>query len=87
MAADGVTADPAALDQAGQQFDAVAQQLGQVNETLSGTLAGLGNFWGNDEFGQEFSGKYVGPAQTWLDQNAADTEQAAALAFQSQLDG
>jgi hypothetical protein len=73
MAGDGVTADPAALDLAGQQFDVVAQALDQVNQTLSGTLDGLGNFWGNDELGQAFSGKYVGPAQTWLDQTSVAT--------------
>jgi hypothetical protein len=63
---DGIQADPDALAQAGQQYSAVADELRTVAQNLAGQLAGLGNFWGGDQFGQEFAGKYVGPVEKWM---------------------
>lgn len=37
-------------------------ELGDLAETIGGSVAGLGNFWGNDAAGQAFAGSYL-PAQ------------------------
>jgi uncharacterized protein YukE len=62
----GISADPSALAQSGQQFNAAADDLHAVAEQLAATLAGLGNFWGSDTFGQNFAQKYVGPTDKWM---------------------
>jgi uncharacterized protein YukE len=66
MGYDGIQADTNALSQAGQQYTAAADELRTVAQNLAGRLAGLGNFWGGDQFGQDFAAKYVGPVDKWM---------------------
>jgi hypothetical protein len=63
---DGIRADTGALAQAGQQYGAAADELLAVAQGLAARLAGLGNFWGDDQFGQDFAAKYVGPTDKWM---------------------
>lgn len=92
----GIQADTTALDQAGQQYNAAAEELHAVGQSLADRLAGLGNFWGSDQFGQEFAGKYVGPCDKWMSfagvasgqglPSIADSVNSWAQAYQSGMD-
>jgi uncharacterized protein YukE len=66
MAYNGIQANTDALAQAGQQYSAAADELRTVAQNLADRLAGLGNFWGGDQFGQDFAAKYVGPTDKWM---------------------
>lgn len=66
MTYDAIQADPETLAQAGQQYNAAADELRGVARNLADRLAGLGAFWGGDAFGQNFAAKYVGPTDKWM---------------------
>jgi uncharacterized protein YukE len=66
MMSGGIVAQPDALAQSGQQFDAAADDLHAVARQLADRLAGLGDFWGDDQFGQAFARKYTGPVDKWM---------------------
>ena len=66
--AGGINADISSLAQTGGQFGAAADQLQAIAEQLGATLDGLGDFWGGDDVGTAFAGKYVGPRDVWMSQ-------------------
>jgi hypothetical protein len=64
----GLAAQTSALGDQAPQYQAVADQVRLVYDTLSAALDSCGACWGNDEAGQAFAQKYVGPALTALSQ-------------------
>src|SRR3954454_3159534 len=62
LVADHYWVEPSALRSAAGGFDGVAGHLEQAGQTLGAALDGEGHCWGGDEAGQQFEGKYLGPA-------------------------
>jgi uncharacterized protein YukE len=60
--ADHYRVEPGALRSAASGFDGVASHLETAGQTLGAALDGEGHCWGGDEAGQQFEGKYLGPA-------------------------
>jgi len=78
----GYTVDPEGLASSGPQYGVVADQVQALYDTLTAKLAAEGACWGNDEAGNAFAAKYVGPAVSALQQ--MDTTNQG---LQSMVDG
>jgi hypothetical protein len=68
MTDSGVTAQTTDLSRQAPRYQATADQVEQVYQTLSAALDGYGPCWGNDDAGQAFAQKYVDPAYKALSQ-------------------
>jgi uncharacterized protein YukE len=62
MTDSGVTAQTTDLSGQAPQYQATADQVGQVYRKLSAALDGYGPCWGDDDAGRAFARKYVDPA-------------------------
>lgn len=64
----GINAHTNDMSNQAPQYQATADQVEQLYQTLSAALDGYGPCWGNDDAGQEFARKYVEPAYKALTQ-------------------
>jgi uncharacterized protein YukE len=58
----GVTVDPTGLSANAALYGAAADDVASIHLTLASKLDGEGACWGNDDAGNAFAAKYVGPA-------------------------
>ena len=68
MSQNGFTAQTGDLGGQAPQYQSVANQVQLIYQTLSTALDSYGACWGNDDAGQTFARKYVGPALSALSQ-------------------
>jgi uncharacterized protein YukE len=64
----GFAIDPSALAANAPAYDAHADELASINETLTGKLNAEGTCWGSDDAGKAFEGKYLPTAIKTLEQ-------------------
>lgn len=60
MTSPGFAVDPGGLWNVAPQFSDTADQLSSALSALQGTLDSLGNYWGDDEAGQQYAQNFTG---------------------------
>jgi hypothetical protein len=77
-----VTANSSDLQSTAPQYNAVAEQVQQIYQTLTQALDAQGACWGNDASGQTFGNKYCPPAVSAIQQMSNTND-----GVQSMVDG